>query len=60
MLRYRRGGGQEDAGVAVYARHREEILRWHLVEELPPLALQERFVVESGVYPVVMITSVVF
>ncbi len=60
LLRYRRGGGQEDAGVAVYARHREEILRWHLVEELSLSALQERFMAESGAYPVVIIISVVF
>ena len=50
LKQYRLGDGAKDGGVGMFTRSRQDLLRWHHVEQLGPTALQERYRAECGVY----------
>ena len=49
-MKYRLGVAGVDGGVATYTLYRQDLLRWHHVEQLTRQVLQQRFLFHHGVW----------
>ena len=50
LKRYRLGGGGKDGNVATYVLAKQDLLRWHHVEQLSRTGLQQRYRLVHGVH----------